>query len=146
MPPLFKQHEPSMPACGDRLAVNLADLDRIDPFVREAMGLAQKLDATAPIYTDPDRWDETAVAFRCDLLTAACLLDVIRDHDRRAGAAVTRTYVNKGYGWVKLPGGTTLVLPGVSYKGTTVADRLNPDVFNVAAEHAAAPPKVERVF
>ena len=105
------------------LAVNLFDLDRIPQIVREAM-LAGKLDLTGVVVTDGGRVDETAVAFSCDLLTAAALLDVIRGNDRRAKSHPTRVYV-KRQAWSKLPGAETLT---VIERGRVA---LNPDVFGV---------------
>ena len=51
------------PQNGPRLAINLYDLDRIDPMIRGSL-LGGKLDLTAPVRIDPERLDETAVAFR----------------------------------------------------------------------------------
>ena len=118
-----------------QLAVNICDLTRIDPTVR-AMLLGGKLDvASGPIRTDPERLDESAIAFSCDLLTAACCLDVMRDHDRRAGDYPTRCYVKTASVWNKLPGRATLTV--------TITDKylehgkvvLNPEWF----PHAVAP-------
>lgn len=86
-----------------RIAVNIVDLSRVDETIRQLL-LAGKVDRSAVIRTDPDRPDEAAVAFSCDALTAACICDTIRDHDRRVGDHPTRAYVQRAGGaWVKLP-------------------------------------------
>ena len=99
-----------------RLAINLFDLTRIDPLVRQMLGLAAQLDAAAgPIRMDKDRPDETAVAFRStdedDLLKAAAVCDVVRSNDRKVGDAPTRTYLKRQV-WVRLPSAAVLTLVG----------------------------------
>lgn len=90
------------PANGVRLAINLYDLDRLLPFVRETL-LGGKLDLKGgAIWVDRSRPDETAVAFACSLETAGAICDVIRSHDREAGDYPTRVYVFRR-SWTKLP-------------------------------------------
>lgn len=112
---------PDPPQNGQRLAVNLCDLDRVDSSIR-GMLLSGKLNLQALIRMDRDRPDETAVAFSCDLLTAATCCDVLRGHDLRAGDYPTRVYLFR-QSWSKLPGSTvlTLVNDGKVF--------LNPEVF-----------------
>jgi len=139
VPKLIKLDNWFAPADKVRLAINLFDLDKISPFIRDQMGLASKLDAAGgAIKVDADRPDETAVAFSCDALAAACLLDVIRQHDRSAGDRPCRAYANRGRGWTKLPADAVL---------TEARDgklRLNPSLFG--GGEVAAPPQAERVF
>ena len=97
-----------MPVPGPRLAVNIADLTRIDPVICEMM-LSGKL-GRSPIAADPGRPDEAAVEFICDLLTAAAACDVMRGHDRRAGDHPTRVYLRRAVAWVKLPAAAQLTL------------------------------------
>lgn len=92
----------------EAIAVVIADLDRIVPSIRQ-MALSGKLDLSTPIRVDPERMDETAVRFSCDLLTAATLCDVIRANDRKAGDHPTRVWV-KRRAWTKLPGTAMLTL------------------------------------
>lgn len=93
-----------------RLAVNIADLTRVDPLVCELL-LAGKLDpARRVVRTDPRRLDEAAVELTCDLLTAACACDVLREHDRRAGDHPCRVYVRAAEAWRKLPHGAVLTM------------------------------------
>lgn len=139
MPPLAKsQPRPraDQPERAERLAVNLFDLDRIDPFIREQLGLARKLVAEA-IRIDADRSDETAVAFGCPLEEAAATLDIIRDHDRRAGDHPTRAYLRRraGGAWERMPANAVF---SVIMRGQLA---LNADVFPsfVPAERVAAP-------
>jgi len=118
-----------------RLAVNVCDLTRIDPTVREILlehggRTMGKLDVAAGVIrTDPERLDESAVAFACDLLTAACCLDVMRDHDRRVGDPPTRCYLKTAFAWNKLPAHAVLTLI------TDGKPALNPKWFR----HVAAP-------
>ena len=131
--------ENAVPQQGERLAVNLFDLDRIDPTIR-SMLLGGKVDLTA-IRVDKDRGDEVAVAFTCDLLSAACICDTLRSHDKRAGDYPTRVYLFKRTAWSRVPGSITLA---------TVKDgscTLNRTIFNVEVELAkpVAPPR-SKVF
>lgn len=111
-----------------RLAINLFDLTRLDPLVRLNLALAAQLDAAAgPIRVDKDQPDETAVAFKCNLLRAAALCDVIRNHDRKVGDPPTRVYLKRQV-WARLPGATTLTVVGEDDDL-----RLNPTWFPEAA-------------
>ncbi len=124
---------------GERLAVNLFDLDRIDPTIR-SMLLGDKVDLTA-IRVDKDRGDEVAVAFTCDLLSAACICDTLRSHDKRAGDYPTRVYLFKRTAWSRVPG--SIMLATVKDGSCT----LNRTIFNVevALAKPVAPPR-SRVF
>lgn len=85
------------------LAVNLADLDRMDPALRGPL-LHGKLDLKAGhIRVDPRRVDEFAVGFTCDLLTAATLCDVVRSNDRKLRQSPTRVYLRRRVSWEQLP-------------------------------------------
>lgn len=125
-----------------KLAICLYDLDRVDPTIRGAL-LGGKLDLSKPILTDPDRMDETAVAFRCDLLSAACIIDTIRAHDFLAGDHPTRCYLSRtGKTWTKLPGRVVL---SRAVKGKI---SLSPDVFGVedrSVELIALKPKPVKI-
>ena len=92
------------------LAVCIADLTRIEPVILEML-LAGRLEPAAkPVRMDPDRPDEAAVELTCDLLTAATVIDIIRDHDRRAGDHPCRAWLRRDRSWVKLPGAAVLTL------------------------------------
>lgn len=111
---------------GEHLAVNLLDLDRIEETVRFTM-FADKLVLTDTVWVDKNRVDEVAVVFKCPILQAACVLDIVRGRDRKAGMYPTRAYIRRGRLWVKLPGETLLTL---------IEDEkvvLNPSVFRVEA-------------
>jgi hypothetical protein len=88
-----------------KLAVNLLDLDRLDPLLRQIL-LGGKLDVDNLVMVGK----EVCVAFTCDLLTAACTCEGIRVFDKKAQRHPTRTYINRGDGWVKLTGLDTLVV------------------------------------
>lgn len=92
----------------ERLAVNVVDLTRVEEPVRSLL-VSDHLDfAGGAIRTDPDRIDEAAVAFSCDLLTAACICDTLREHNKRSGEYPTRVYLRRGTAWTKLSGQVTL--------------------------------------
>ena len=91
-----------------RLAINVLDIARIDPTIRQMMLISNLDVAGGAIRTDPKRLDEAAVAFSCSLVSAACIADVLRDHDRRAGDFPCRVYVKRKKAWVKLPHGAIL--------------------------------------
>lgn len=107
----------------EKLAVNLFDLDRVDPLIRAEL-LGGKIDVKAgPVRIDPRRPDLAAVGFRCDLLTAAIVCDILRSHDRELGDAPTRVYIKRAEAWEPLAGRVVL---------TVVVDgkcQLSPEVF-----------------
>jgi hypothetical protein len=129
--------EPGQNHDGVRLGINIFDIDRIDSVMREMMRLTEKIDRT-PIRFDPSRMDEGGVAFSCSLLDAACLCDVIRSHDRRAGDFPTRVYVFRK-AWSKLP--SHAVLTRVREDGKCV---LNPEWFGEREIVVSAPPERRR--
>jgi hypothetical protein len=122
----------------ERLAVNLYDLDRVEKSIREMLLVGKVKNAALRI--DPKRLDETAVQFSCDLLTAACILDTLRNHDRIAGDVPTRCYIltdPKG-NWRRLSSSAVL---------TVIEDgkvELSPDVFPRAIA-PLKPPTFQRV-
>lgn len=127
MPKLGQSTKP--PAVRDRIAINLADLDRLSPFMRQA-ALGGKL-GTVPIRTDPGRPDETAVEFVCDPLVAASICDVLRSHDRKAGDVPTRVYLCRAEAWRRVP--ATMML-AVIENGQPA---LNPAAFRLEWEAVA---------
>jgi hypothetical protein len=68
---------------------------------------------------DRENMEETGLAFSCNLLQAASVCDILREHDGKVGQTPTRIYLRKVRVWQKLPGDCILV----KY------DRLNPAVF-----------------
>ena len=99
MPPLAKKQQ---------LAINLADLDRLGPTARQKV--AKHLNPKAPVRIDPDDLEEVAVPFVGDLLSAACICDILRSHDREAGDVPTRVYAKNGGGWESIRGNVALVI------------------------------------
>ncbi len=91
-----------------RLAINLLDVERVDPAVR-GMLFGGKLDLSKPVRVDPSRADEIGVAFTCDDLTAACICDIVRDHDRRAKDPPARVYLFRQV-WARVPGAAALTI------------------------------------
>lgn len=101
--PVFESSAPA-------LAVNIADLTRLHPSIRQ-MILQGRIDPkAAPIRTDRERPDEAAVELRGDLVTVASIVDILREHDGRAGEYPIRAYIRRGKTWTKLPGNATLTL------------------------------------
>lgn len=87
-----------------KLAVNLLDLDRLDPLTRQIL-IAGRVDAGAMVMVGK----EIAVPFSCDLLLAACLCQAVRNLDRRADRAPCRVYLKKADAWNKVPGIVDLI-------------------------------------
>ena len=107
-----------------QVAVNLCDLDRVAQIIRDSL-LSGKLDATEAVITDFNMLDESAVRFTCDPLTAACICDTLRNHDKAVGQHQTRCYVKNAKSWIKVPGNVPLTV----VEGGVV--KLNPEVFRV---------------
>jgi hypothetical protein len=106
----------------ERLALNLGDLMRLDATVRGVM-LAGKVDCETPVRTNGRTLDDGAVVMTCDLLTAACIADVIRAHDRKAGDYPCRCYLRRRDAWQRLPNDALLTV----VEGERVV--LNPALF-----------------
>jgi hypothetical protein len=119
-----------------RIAINLADTDRMLPQVRDRALKGKVKDGLANVLRmDLNAEDgEPAVEFACDLLTAAATCDIIRGHDRAAGDYPTRVYLLKDTAWVKLPGNAILT--------QVVEDKiiLNPQLFPEARLPVKASP------
>lgn len=111
---------PGPSATGLTLAINLIDLERVAPQVREELfGHGLLLLDPAPIWMDKEDMEETGLAFACNLMQAAAICDILRGHDRKVGQPPTRVYLRKIKAWTKLAGDVILVLYG----------KLNPAVF-----------------
>ena len=105
---------------GLALAINLIDLERVPPQVREELfGVGLFLLHPRPIWIDREKMDETGLAFACPMLQAASICDILREHDHKSGQSPTRVYLRRVKAWIKLPGEAIMV----KY------DRLNPAVF-----------------
>lgn len=105
-----------------QVAVNLADITRIPQLIRNIL-LRDKVDLSYPIQTDKNKFDETAILFTCDPLTAACVCDTMRNKDKTEGRYPTRCYVRTNKAWKKIAGSDKLAI---------VVDEqivLNPKVF-----------------
>lgn len=121
----------------ERLAVNINDIHRLPDLVRDAMRLPERL-SERHIITDRSKIDEAAVELTCSLLTAACLLDFIRERDREHGVHPTRVYSRRAVAWVKLPGDAVLSV----VEGDRV--KLNPALFPEEVRPVVVPPPVRR--
>lgn len=105
---------------GLALAINLIDLERVPPQVREELfghGLFHL--HPRPIWMDTDKMEETGLAFACQLLQAAAICDFLRENDCKVGQTPTRVYMRRVRAWQKLAGDVILVKYG----------KLNPAVF-----------------
>lgn len=105
---------------GLALAINLFDLERLDPMVREQLfghGLFHL--HPRPIWMDKEVMEETGLAFACQLLQASAICDFLREKDRKDGRTVTRVYLRRVRAWTRLPSDVILVKYG----------RLNPAIF-----------------
>lgn len=121
--PTVVQEEPTRK---ERLAVNLFDLDRIDPLIRGVL-LKDRL-VREPIKVDPNVIDEVAVEFKGSLLSAACVCDTIRARDKEAGDHPTRVYIYRSKAWTKLSGSVVLS-EVVLINEHSMECRLSPTVF-----------------
>lgn len=104
-----------------KFAINLYDIDHINPFIRGIM-LKGKVNTETPIRVDKNKPDETAVEFTCDLLTAALTIDVLRNEQRKVNSPSIRAYIYKKT-WRRIPYNQVLT---VIDEGKT---KLAPDVF-----------------
>ncbi len=112
------------PARPEQLSVNIFDLDRIESSIRQML-LGGKLDLSKAL-TIGERPDDRAVGFCCDLLSAACLCDIMRSNDRKFGDSPTRIYMRSRLNlpWFKID--ANIVLTGL---GEDEAIHLNPQIF-----------------
>jgi hypothetical protein len=115
-------------ATGERLAVNLFDLDRMPERLRAAV--AMRIDPK-PIVLDGEAGlnggpREVGLAFACPLMEAATLCDLLRQVDRDAGQRPVRLYICKK-AWSPIPDDRVLTVPDPLTKRMV----LNPDVFRV---------------
>ena len=110
----------SIPVTKYRLALSLEDVDRMVPEMRARL-LHGKLDLTL-IRVGP-KSNVPAVAFSCDLLTAATICDIIRSEDRKAGDSPTGVWVLRK-SWSRVSGNAVLTLV------TDAGIKLNPDAFS----------------
>lgn len=92
-----------------KVAINLFDLQRLQSGVRSPL-LRGKLDLKAPTMR-AGGGDEVGAVFRCDLLTALLVCDIIRSHDVRDGRSQTRVYATDRNGrWYRLPDEAALTI------------------------------------
>lgn len=114
----------------ERLALNLFDVDALDPDLRKA-ALAGRLDLTGAGHLDESDPDGRGLVLKCPLLEAATVCDLLRG---RAGPGGLRTYLERpGLGWSRVPEGRPLT---VVFGGRA---RLNPAVFPGAVAVLARP-------
>ncbi len=75
-----------------KLAINLTDLDRLEPTFRQKM-LGRKLDLSRVVKVNNRGLIEPGVVFTCPILEAALICDIIRNNDRLCGDPPTRAYI-----------------------------------------------------
>lgn len=107
---------------GERLALNIYDLDRIPDEVRP--GLVSRHLAKKAIHIPTELGDEIGIELVCPLLDAACICDMLRSRDRASNSIPTRIYLFRER-WVRVQAG--------AYLSVLVGDKvvLNPKVFDV---------------
>lgn len=109
----------------ERLAVNLSDLERLSQEIWIELRLRALLDPDKRNLVTFQEEREAAVRFKCDLLTAACICDTLREHDRRCKDYPTRVYIQRVSAWERIPGDALLTLM------VDRQPRLNPKLFKV---------------
>lgn len=135
----------SMPEAKERLALAVEDLFRLLPEQRKKI-LKGKLNVSELVNTSGEGAKRVpAVAFTCDLLTAALACDAVRSTNRRLGEPPARIWVFRQT-WSPVPGNAVFTLDD---GGKAV---LNPDVFRIelapvalVAPQASALPLTERM-
>lgn len=88
------------------LGINVADLIRVNPHLRlRALRTADgtpKLDLEK-VKTFGEAPDERFAEFKCDLLSAALAIDIIRNEGRVERSTICRAYIKRGETWSRLP-------------------------------------------
>lgn len=82
-----------------QLCISLFALDGLDPAARSR--LATVLDASKVVRPSKEPGD-VAVAFSCDLLQAAVLVDALRSEDRRQGDKPTKAWLRRSGRWERV--------------------------------------------
>lgn len=116
---------------GERLSINLLDLDRLARLAYERMILPYTIKKAIQL---GQAVGDVGIEFNCPLLQAAAICDMIRSEDRKSGDCPTRIYLHNGRYWKKLDDGAVL---------TRLVDgkaQLHPKIFDVPAIAAVAPP------
>lgn len=122
-----------------RLAINVFDLQRLAPAARASL-LKGKMDEQAgTVRPDGGDVDEVGVMFRCGLLTAATVCEIVRGYDRKAGDRPARVYVRRAGRWSRLAADAALTLQ------SSAGLILNPALFPAAAAPVRAPAAPIRV-
>lgn len=112
----------------EQLAINAIDLDALDPILRIRITRDKegnnRLDFRQAIPVETEKASSTrAIAFCCDLLTAALCCDLTRSENRREGGPIIRVYLKKADAWTRLPEKAILTLVE---EGKPI---LNPEIF-----------------
>lgn len=106
------------------IAVNLMDLERIDPIMRRILLHGKvDLDNGNLLTVVTDRKAEVAIRFTCDTLTAACVCEALRNRDRVSNRG-KESKEGKGEGE---DNGTAIRVTRVYLKAHTVWTRITSD-------------------
>lgn len=127
----------------EQLAINLYDLDRLDPDTRQKLLKGRVSPNSRPIKMDWDRKDakdEVAILLEGSLLENALCCDIIRDLDVKAGDFPTRLYI-KRQEWSRIPSGLRLTI--ITGEPSNWKTKLNPDIFKIEAL-PLTPPKLKK--
>lgn len=124
----------------ERLAIWVPDLDRIPEQMRAGILPHLDLAKVHRVGQGEKNEEQPAVAFKCPLLQAALICDLIRAHDSGAGERPTELYLNRGGDrWPRVTYETKLTVMGPGGKFV-----LNPAVFADVLEFRVEVPAVVR--
>lgn len=133
MPPLKERRK-------ERLAVNLFDIDSLEPTMRLFL-ISGKIDFKLPVRVG-ESIQETAVPFQCRLLEAATACDIIQEEQRKVGLPPVKVYLDaEGTGfWIRIASSTQFTV----VHGGKVA--LNPEVFGKETLKQSVKVEAKRLF
>ena len=131
----------------ERLAFELACIDRIPADLSLKLGLANKLDFTETIAATGSHGPAPAVVFKCSLLEAAVVCDLVRSYDRRMRNPISGVFVSRNGGvWVRIQNWMQLTLKEPDPDSGKERVVLNPRAFDVPVKVATiALPRTRRV-
>lgn len=125
-----------------RLAIWLDDVERLPPQMRLEVYPHLDLTRVHRVGQGEKNEEQPALAFKCPLLQAALICDVIRNHDRTVGVRPSELYINRSgeeFGFRRIVYGDVLT---VLVNGKAA---LNPAVFGGALIDDR-PPEVKPLF
>ncbi len=128
IPPATREEVDGAAEMRELLAISLKDLLEQVPEELRIKLTAGRLGVSKTVGAGRD--DDPAVVFKCDLLAAAAVCDLIHSNDRETGNPPTGVYLYRNSAWWRVTNQTVLTI----LDGGAV--RLNPAVFSVPVELA----------